>query len=113
VPKFIFTYHQTAGYVPGSDPAATAAWGSYFDHIADSVLDPGQPVAHRTALGEVGSTTQLGGYSVVDAADMEHAVALATLCPALASGGGVQVGELMELPPEHLAARLRDKLSRA
>jgi hypothetical protein len=106
MPKFIFTYHQPKGYVPSYDDNTTAAWGAFFSGIADHVVDTGQPVFERSALGEVGDSTQLGGYSVVDAADLESAVAMAKGCPSLAYGGGVQVGVLGEVP-DHIAARLK------
>jgi hypothetical protein len=113
VPKFIFTYHQPAGYVPGRDSDAIAAWEGFFEQIGDSVVDPGQPVFERTTIGEVSATTQLGGYSVINAGNLEQAVALANGCPSLQNGGGVQVGELAELPPDHAAARLGERLARA
>jgi hypothetical protein len=113
MPKYIFVYHQAAGYVPGSDPNATLAWEKYFESICESVVDPGQPVFERSVVGQVGDSTQLGGYSVVEAKDLDEAVALAKHCPTLRSDGGVHIGELAELPPEHPASRLRDRLSRA
>jgi hypothetical protein len=113
MPKYIFTYHQPAGYVPGNDPTVTTAWEGFFESIGDRVVDPGQPVFDRTTIGEVGGSTQLGGYSVVTATTLQEAAALASGCPSLHHGGGVQVGELAELPPEHAASRLRDRLSQA
>ena len=113
MPTYIFTYHQPAGYVPGSDTTVTAAWEAFFERIGDNVVDPGQPVFDRTTLGEIGSSTQLGGYSVVTATNLAEAAALAGGCPSLQRGGGVQIGELAELPPEHPASRLRERLSQA
>jgi hypothetical protein len=113
VPNYIFTYHQPGGYVPGSDAEAMAAWQRFFEGIADTVVDPGQPVLNRRAIGEIGETTQFGGYTVVTADDLDQAVALAQGCPSLAEGGGVQVGELAELPADHVASQLRDRLSKA
>ena len=99
MPKYIFTYHQPKAYVPGADAKAMAAWQSFFEGIADRIVDPGLPVFERTTIGEVGATMQLGGYSVVDADDLDHAATLAKRCPSIEYGGGVQVGELGELPP--------------
>jgi hypothetical protein len=113
MPKFILTYHQPPGFVPGSDPDAMAAWEGFFEQIGPSVVDPGQPVFERTTVGEVGPTTQLGGYSIVDAPTLEDAVGLARACPSLTRGGGVQVGLLAELPPDHVASRLRERVGRA
>ena len=112
MPKFIFTYHQPGGYVPGSDNNVLAAWQEFFEQIGDSVIDPGQPVFERSSVGEVGSATQLGGYSIVNAPDFEGAVALAKGCPTLSYGGGVQVGLLAELPPDHAASRLKERVTR-
>ena len=109
--KFIFTYHLPAGYVPGSDPRATEAWQGFFDGMFDHVVDPGLPVISRSTLGELGTSTQLGGYSVVEAASLEGALALAKRCPALQFGGGVQVGALADLPPDHAASRLRERIA--
>jgi hypothetical protein len=41
------------------------------------------------------------------------AVALAKHCPTLSYGGGVQVGELAERPPEHPASQLKARLAKA
>jgi hypothetical protein len=112
MPTFIFAYHQPTGYVPGRDPGVIAAWEGFFESLGDHVVDPGQPVSGRAALGEVGASTQLAGYSIVNAASLEAATALANGCPALQSHGGVQVGELAELPPDHVAERLRERGSR-
>jgi hypothetical protein len=109
MPKFIFTYHQPKGYVAGSDANAMAAWQAFFEGMAGSVADPGQPVFERTSLGEVGASTQLGGYSLVNAEDLEAAVALAKGCPSVGYGGGVHVGLLADLPDDHIAARLRER----
>jgi hypothetical protein len=38
--------------------------------------------------------TRLGGYTVITAADLDAAVALAARCPVLEHGGAVEVGEL-------------------
>ena len=109
--KYIFVYHQPTGYIPGTDQQAMSAWESFFQRIADHVVDPGQPVFERTTLGEVASATQLGGYSIVNADSLDEAVSLARACPTLTYGGGVQVGMLAALPPDHAAARLHERLA--
>jgi YCII-related domain len=111
VPHYVFTYQQPKGYVPGTDADAMGAWQSYFEEIADHVVDPGKPVFERRAVGEVGAATQLGGYTVVDAANIDEAVALAKACPTLKHGGGVQVGELIDLPDDHIASQLAAKVA--
>jgi hypothetical protein len=109
MPKYVFTYHQPNGYVPRADENVIAAWQSFFEGIAGHVVDPGQPVFERTAVGDTGAATQLGGYSVIEATDLESATALAMACPSVHSGGGVQVGELADLPDDHILSELKAK----
>jgi hypothetical protein len=107
MPDFIFTYRHPTEYTPAGDGGALAAWGGYFERIGPSVIDPGQPVFERTSVGKVGDSTKLGGYSVVTADNLAAAVALAEGCPTVARGGGVEVGLLAPLPPDHPAALLK------
>ncbi len=121
MPKFIFTYRHPADYTPGAVTEnsgqrlvevggdAFAEWNTYFQRIGASIVDPGQPVFERTSIGEVGNATKLGGYSVVNADDLETAAALAKECPLVRVGGGVEIGVLAELPPDHPAALLKDR----
>jgi hypothetical protein len=112
MPKFIFTYRPAKDAAGASDPEVMAAWTAYFEGIGPSIVDPGQPVFEpATVLGETGESTRLGGYSIVTADDLDGALALASKCPALQSGGGVEVGPLGELPPDHPAERLRAQAS--
>jgi hypothetical protein len=106
------------GLVRGSDRGPNpeeSVWGrrgahhdAYFEAISSAVIDPGQHVFERINLGAVGPDTVLGGYSIVEAVDLEGAVELATKCPALYQGGGVEVGLLADLAsttPEKLRQR--------
>ena len=106
-------YQHPAGYLTRTDAEITAQWVGFFQSIGENIVDPGQPVFERTAIGDVGTGTQLGGYSVVETGTLEDAVALAKHCPTLTYGGGVQVGELAELPPEHPASQLKARLAGA
>jgi hypothetical protein len=111
MPHFIFSYQHPAGYTTRTDEETTAKWVAFFETIGESIVDPGQPVFERTAIGEIGTGTQLGGYSVVEAASLDDAVSLAQHCPTLTYGGGVQVGQLAELPADHPASRLKERLA--
>jgi hypothetical protein len=97
MPKFVFTYRHPAGYTPSSESAP--AWMAWFEGMGDHLVDLGQPAVARTALGNCESgRTELGGYSIVQADDLEAAAAIAKGCPHLERGGGVEVGELGEVP---------------
>ncbi len=84
------------------DEAARAkrlsAWNDWFESMEASVIERGQPVADAHDVGNCGSDTRIGGYSLVTADNLEQAFRLARGCPGLESGGGVEVGELIELP---------------
>jgi len=97
MPKFVFTYRQPTGYQ--RTPDTTQDWVSWFATMGDHLVDLGQPVGDRITVGTSDPTrTQLGGYSVIEAKDMDAAQALAEGCPHLRWGGGVEVGELTEIP---------------
>jgi hypothetical protein len=72
---------------------------AWFDSMGDQLVDLGNPVFNQASVGDCGSdTTELGGYSIVRAADIEEALTLAKGCPNLEYSGGVEVGELAEVP---------------
>jgi hypothetical protein len=99
MPTFVLAYRSSKGYVPTPDTGK--AWGSWFESMGDRLADLGKPVLRATSLGNHDAeATQLGGYSLVTADDLEAAVAIAKGCPALSHGGGVDVGELGEVPSQ-------------
>jgi len=79
MPSFVFTYRLTPGYVRTAESAE--AWRSWFDGMDGQVADIGKPGLAAAALGNCGPATQLGGYSLINAADMNEALALAKGCP--------------------------------
>ena len=109
MPKFIFAYHLPRGYVPGSTPEATAAWGSFFEGMADSkkvkelIHNPtlrflyGPGMQYMETLQEM--QTQLRSADVQALPDKAMFVGLKT---------GGQLAS-----PEHAAARVLTYLDRA
>jgi hypothetical protein len=96
--RFLFSYRIPSDYAPGSGDVR-AAWAAWFEQLGESVVDRGNPIFERSTIGNCGPDTALGGYSLVDADDLESAVALAKGCPGLVSDGGVEVGEITALNP--------------
>jgi hypothetical protein len=97
MPAFIFTYRKAAGYT--RTPQTLAAWQAWFGGIGGQLTDTGKPVVAHTVLGTCDpNRTEPGGYSVIQADDLEAATAIAKGCPHLERGGGVEVGELGEVP---------------
>ena len=115
MPQFIFSYRSAKDYDAAADPDGLAAWGAFINGvIGPNVADPGWPVfAPAAVLGEAGQSTQLGGYAIVTADDLQAAVSMAEHCPYVTRGGGVEVGVLAELPPEHPAEQIRTRQSKA
>ncbi len=93
---YLLSYRMPKEYRPGS-PDTMAAWNAWFDGMGAHLLDRGNPVFESRAIGNCGSDTRPGGYSLVTADDLEAALALARGCPALEDGAGVEVGVITEL----------------
>jgi hypothetical protein len=94
VAKFVFSYRVPKDYQPGAETGK--AWEAWFESLGSSRTDTGHGVIRTRALGDLDSETRLGGYSVVTAEDIDGAVALASGCPALSLGGGVEIGAIPE-----------------
>jgi len=92
MPTYVLTYRTQKDY--RGSPESMNAWNSWFKELGDSVRERGNPVFARAQLGALATDSVLGGYSLVEAANLDAAVEMAKTCPILASGGGVEVGEL-------------------
>jgi hypothetical protein len=99
---FVFAYRTPEGYAGSADTAA--AWTAWFADLDAKLIDRGNPVVGRQSLGNCGTDTLLGGYTLISAEDLASAVAVARGCPILAAGGGVEVGELAPVNAERRAA---------
>jgi hypothetical protein len=97
MPEYVLTFRSTASYDPS--PQTRAAWQEYFAGLGDSVLELGRPVVAETTVGCDNENTRLGGYSIIEADDLDAAAAIAKASPAVARGGGVEIGELGPVPP--------------
>ena len=73
-----------------------AAWQSWLGGMGDHVVDAGMPFGESRGVNG-GSTSGLGGYSVVNAGSLDEAAEHAKGCPIFASGGTVEVYETIEM----------------
>ncbi|MGA8296222.1 MAG: hypothetical protein WB770_04190 [Acidimicrobiales bacterium] len=98
--KFLVTYHGGPG-MP-SDPEAARMMLEAFQGWAGGVgrllVDPGAPVGAAKTVSASGATdgqneAAIGGYSILEADDLEGAVALVESHPFIARGGTLQVSE--------------------
>ena len=94
MPRFLFSYRVPNGYQPGAESGP--AWEAWFESLGSSRIDTGHAVVATRTLGNLDAGTRLGGYSLVTAEDIDGAAALATGCPALRLGGGVEIGAVPE-----------------
>ena len=115
MPKYLLSYRGAKNYDALADSALNAAWDDFLnDHVASSVVEPGWPVFEPAiVVGDTGPSTQLGGYSVVTADDIDGALEIAKHCPNVTRGGGVEIGLLADLPAEHPAEQMRLRLANA
>lgn len=97
MPNFLLAYRNPRGYT--RTPETAAAWMSWLDGLGPHLVELGQPAVEATSLGTCDrDATDLGGYSIIQADDLDHAVTLASGCPNLGRDGGVEVGVLAEVP---------------
>jgi hypothetical protein len=96
MPSYVFTYRRAKGAPLKMDEAD--AWFSWFDQIREHITVPGSAVASSRQVGNVGGEQSVSGFTVISARDMDEAVELASGCPAIRLGHGLEVGELLEIP---------------
>jgi YCII-related domain len=95
---FVLTYRAPEDYTFGTADGITA-WSYWFESMGEQLVDIGRPVAESSRVGDCGrDVRRLGGFSIIEAEDLEAAVAVAKGCPFVGSGGGVEVGMLADLP---------------
>jgi hypothetical protein len=97
---YVFTYRSPKGYIPTVD--TRAQWLGWFDSMGDALVTLGHRVDKQSRLGNCDTnSTELGGYSMIEASDLDAALVIAKGCPHLVNGnGGIEVGELDETKPE-------------
>jgi len=101
--KFVLTYSGgTAPQTPEEGEVVMAAWMSWFGELGANILDGGNPFGDAKTVNAGGSvsdggSSSLGGYSIVEAADLDAATVLAQGCPVLSAGGSVDVYTAMDM----------------
>lgn len=102
MPKYVFAYH--GGKMPDTPEEGAkvmARWQAWFAGMGDAVIDGGNPVGpSKTVTGEGvnddGGANPISGYSLIQAASIDDAVAIAQSCPIL-ENGTVEVAEAFDL----------------
>ena len=96
--KYLITYHNSA--MP-NDPAvleqAKIAFGKWLQQAGKAVIDPGAPthMTSQVASGNPSSAVEIGGYSIIEAADENEAAKILQTHPFVSRGGTLQVNKIM------------------
>ena len=102
--KYLFIYH--GGEHPESEEEVAEvldAWGSWLGGMGAAVVDGGNPVGMSTTVNPDGTVTENGGanpatgYGLIEAADLDDAIAKARGCPILTAGGSVELAECIDM----------------
>lgn len=104
--KFILLYKGPAtpmeNITPEQSDQIMQAWGAWMGKVGSAMVDMGAPFAARAGVAGDGSTTgasDLNGYSIVEAADLDAAKALCDGHPFLSDGTARFTVEVYELAP--------------
>ena len=101
--QFIITY------LGGSKPATPeegqqhfAKYKEWLVSLGDAAVSPANPMKDTHTVGpdgvsQPGSSTEMSGYTIVEAADIAAALEMAKACPFLEIGGSLEVSELMTM----------------
>ena len=102
--KYLFVYH--GGKNPESDEEVAEVldnWGNWFGSMGAAVIDGGNPVGMSSTINGDGSVTDNGGsnpasgYSLIEASDLDDAIAKARGCPILSADGTVELAEAIDM----------------
>ena len=101
--EFLMVYH--GGSMPETDDEIAhemARWGDWMNSLGGQLVEPGAPVGKSKTLSASGVTDDGGanpvsGYSIVEAENIEAALALIKACPHLDSGT-IELAPLIDMP---------------
>ena len=102
--KYLFVYH--GGENPKSEEEAAEvmdAWGSWLGSMGSAVVDGGNPGGMSSTVHPDGSVTDDGGanpasgYSLIEAKDLDDAIAKARGCPHLQGNGTIEIAETFDM----------------
>jgi hypothetical protein len=101
--KFVLTYKGgSSGSTPEEQQKMMSDWMNWFGTIGESLVDPGSPLGQSVEILTDGSVSdradsELSGYSIIEAADIDAATEHARSCPVLASGGSIDLYEAIPI----------------
>ncbi len=105
MPKYLLTYHGGAtpeGMSQEDMEAVMGKWTAWMGGLGDAFTDQGNAVMKSktvtsSGVEDGGGVNPASGYSLLEASDIDAAVAMAKDCPIFESGGTVEVGETIQM----------------
>jgi hypothetical protein len=102
MPKYLLSYHG-GDFPPELADEVDRKWAGWADPLGDAFVDRGGPLMASRTIGRGGVVSETGshettGYGVIEAANIDAAIAIAKNCPQLFPphrDGTVEVAELM------------------
>ncbi len=102
--KFLFVYHGGGKpETPEAGQEMMAQWRAWMEGLGNSVVDPGVPVGmsktvSADGVADDGGSNPTVGITIVEAATMDAAIAMAQSCPHITlNGGTIEVAEAMDM----------------
>lgn len=102
--KYLFVYH--GGENPETEQEVAEvldAWGTWLGSMGAAVIDGGNPVGKSTTVNPDGTNTDNGGanpvsgYSLIEASNLDDAIAKAKGCPILQANGSIELAEAFDM----------------
>jgi hypothetical protein len=94
---FIFIYRNPVRYTPTAE--TSAGMKAWFAGMGEQLAELGKPIVASDTVGNCSpDAAELNGYSIVRAENLAEALAIAKECPHLTRNGGIEVGQLGEVP---------------
>ncbi len=99
--KYIFAYHSGPN-PPEPGPEVMERWTAWFGQMGNAIVDGGAPLSvsktvNAKGTSDGGGANPLSGYTLVEADNIDAACKMAEGCPALETGGSVEVGECIKM----------------
>ena len=101
--QFLITYlGGNPPETPEQGQAHFAEYKAWLGKLGSAVVSQANPLKATVTIapdGSVsqGSSTQMSGYTIVEAESIENAITMASACPFLNIGGSLEVSELVQM----------------
>jgi hypothetical protein len=105
MPKFLIAYHGNPQFKTKEEGAAhMTAWQAWSQGLGKAVFDRGMPVgmsktiASDRTVSDGGGPNPLSGITILQAENIDEAIALVKACPHLNAGGTIEVAQAFDMP---------------